>query len=128
MKKREEIEKIAKDQGYVYAAEKHLFCVGYLKGHEDMKNSSITPEGIENFLTSFMVDHSLARQGRSKETEYQVLLRYKNAFTTIIKKPDTSLLRDCWSLACASGYRNFPSLTQMQADFEKFLTDRNIEY
>lgn len=41
--------------------------------------------------------------------------------------PSVSLLRDCWSAACASGYHNYPSLNRMQKEFDKWLEEHQIE-
>jgi len=41
---------------------------------------------------------------------------------------DIGLLRDCWSEACGSGYNNYPSIAKMQADFEKWMDERNINW
>lgn len=47
---------------------------------------------------------------------------------TLNTKPiDVSLLRDCWSAACTSGYRNYPSMDAMQADFDKWLKKHTVK-
>jgi hypothetical protein len=45
-----------------------------------------------------------------------------------IKTIDIGLLRDCWSSACAVGHNKYPSLSAMQAEFEKWLDENNIKW
>lgn len=56
---------------------------------------------------------------------YKELAHHKDMVAKLIDI-DIALCRDCWSAACASGYKNFPSLSAMQKDFDEWLIEHKI--
>lgn len=62
------------------------------------------------------------------ETDKEVFVGLREFINKGLKENNTkvSVLRDCWSVAYASGHKNFPSLDAMQKDFDEWLKENKI--
>ena len=59
-------------------------------------------------------------------SQNEALLKLKELIPSPALQADIGLFRDCWSSACATGYKHYPSLTKYQEEFDKWLETHNL--